>query len=44
MSGAKPWVFWTASFVWDMVIVAVAAVLVVILFVIFDVPGREVCY
>ena len=40
VSGARPWVFWSAYFVWDMVVIAFGAVLVVIVIAIIDVPGK----
>ncbi len=41
VSGVKSWVFWGAYFAWDMIVVAFAAVLVIIVVAIIDVPGES---
>ena len=41
VSGARSWIFWTANFCWDMVVVTVAAILVVIITAIIDISGAN---
>ena len=36
VSGVKPIVYWTAAFIWDMLMYIVAATLCLLIFVVFD--------
>ena len=39
VSGVSPFIYWTASFVWDTINYLVPVVLIVIIFAAFDVPA-----
>ena len=39
ISGAQAWVFWLTSFIWDMLTSTLVAILITILFAIFNIPA-----